>query len=238
MCARHQATSIRCSRVFAHYSCHRDAGVLPANQCRRFKCYRLVYVVAMPLLVASTGFRGTAVSRLFENRALAYIGRISYSIYLWQELMDRNAGFRTGSPGAGGVLSVSFETFEKRMIASAGACRIERAALSGRRSRADSRRAGPLRRPSPPAPPTDEQRLADDQRDGFQPTFARSPSEIIVEAGARTGHHRDASCSAAVTAGGILRTPVAPPARLPGHQAAAVARTIVRRPCRRGTRTG
>ena len=85
--------------------------------------YRLVYVVAMPLLVASTGVRGTLVNRLFENRALAYVGRISYSIYLWQELMLGPE--RAGIPALAhlGLLlllivfcAVSFETFEKRMI--------------------------------------------------------------------------------------------------------------------------
>jgi peptidoglycan/LPS O-acetylase OafA/YrhL len=85
--------------------------------------YRLVYVVAMPLLVASTGLHGTLLNRLFENRALAYVGRISYSIYLWQELMLGPE--RAGIPALlhlGLLLllvafcAVSFETFEKRMI--------------------------------------------------------------------------------------------------------------------------
>lgn len=85
--------------------------------------YRLVYVVAIPLLVASTGHHGTLVNRLFESRTLAYVGRISYSIYLWQELMV--GPDRAGIPALVhlGLLlllvafcAVSFETFEKRMI--------------------------------------------------------------------------------------------------------------------------
>jgi peptidoglycan/LPS O-acetylase OafA/YrhL len=85
--------------------------------------YRFVYVAAIPLLVLSTGVPGTLMNRLFENRPLAYVGRISYSIYLWQELILGPE--RAGIPGllhVGMLLlmiamcAVSFEVFEKRMI--------------------------------------------------------------------------------------------------------------------------
>jgi len=85
--------------------------------------YRFVYIVAMPLLVLSTGVPGTLVNRWFENRLLAYVGRISYSIYLWQELVLGPE--RAGIPGllhVGLLLlmiamcALSFEVFEKRMI--------------------------------------------------------------------------------------------------------------------------
>lgn len=85
--------------------------------------YRLVYVATIPLLVVSTGMAGSFVKRVFENRVLAYIGRISYSIYLWQELiLGRD---RSGLPAVAqiGLLllmlvmcAVLFEVFEKRMI--------------------------------------------------------------------------------------------------------------------------
>jgi peptidoglycan/LPS O-acetylase OafA/YrhL len=85
--------------------------------------YRFVYIAAIPLLVFSTGIPGTLVNRLFENRPLAYVGRISYSIYLWQELMLGPE--RAGIPGllhVGLLLlmiamcALSFEVFERRMI--------------------------------------------------------------------------------------------------------------------------
>jgi peptidoglycan/LPS O-acetylase OafA/YrhL len=85
--------------------------------------YRFVYVAAIPLLVLSTSVPGTLVNRLFENRPLAYVGRISYSIYLWQELMLGPE--RAGIPGLVhlGLLvlmvamcALSFEVFEKRMM--------------------------------------------------------------------------------------------------------------------------
>ncbi|MGE5370129.1 MAG: acyltransferase family protein [Chloroflexota bacterium] len=48
--------------------------------------YRLLYIGAIPALVLLSGASGTLTRRLLSNRAVAFLGRASYSVYLWQQL--------------------------------------------------------------------------------------------------------------------------------------------------------
>lgn len=69
------------------------AGVVPADW--------LVIPFGLPFLVAGTSLRPSSdLSRILEFAPLRFIGRISYSIYLWQELffIGRNVGLRAASP--------------------------------------------------------------------------------------------------------------------------------------------
>jgi peptidoglycan/LPS O-acetylase OafA/YrhL len=55
--------------------------------------YYGAYVLGVPLLVLSSGMLGDVAGRLFNLGWLAYLGRISYSIYLWQQLFTLGAPF-------------------------------------------------------------------------------------------------------------------------------------------------
>jgi peptidoglycan/LPS O-acetylase OafA/YrhL len=48
--------------------------------------YPLSFIVTIPAMVLCSGAAGGAVTRALSNGPLCYVGRISYSIYLWQEL--------------------------------------------------------------------------------------------------------------------------------------------------------
>jgi peptidoglycan/LPS O-acetylase OafA/YrhL len=48
--------------------------------------YRLLYIGAIPVLVLLSGAPGTLTRRLLSNRVVAFLGRASYSVYLWQQL--------------------------------------------------------------------------------------------------------------------------------------------------------
>jgi peptidoglycan/LPS O-acetylase OafA/YrhL len=88
---------------------------------------RVVYPAIAPLAVCIVIF-GTpthqlVVGRLFSNTALAYMGRISYSIYLWQQLATADLGFSSPLvavalvPCVFVIAHLSFRYFETRMIA-------------------------------------------------------------------------------------------------------------------------
>jgi peptidoglycan/LPS O-acetylase OafA/YrhL len=49
--------------------------------------YRLLYIAAIPALVLLSGVEGSRLRTLLSTRSLAYLGRASYSIYLWQQLV-------------------------------------------------------------------------------------------------------------------------------------------------------
>jgi len=57
---------------------------LPNNGDSTFKI--LCYPVLVQIIVFGTPTHLWWVKRIFENVSLSYLGRISYSIYLWQEL--------------------------------------------------------------------------------------------------------------------------------------------------------
>jgi len=50
--------------------------------------YRLLYIGAIPVLVLLSGAAGTILRRALSTRALAFLGRASYSVYLWQQLVN------------------------------------------------------------------------------------------------------------------------------------------------------
>jgi peptidoglycan/LPS O-acetylase OafA/YrhL len=50
------------------------------------KYYKFVFIISIPAMVMSTSVLGTAINMAFNNGILAYLGRASYSVYLWQQL--------------------------------------------------------------------------------------------------------------------------------------------------------
>ncbi|WP_424361210.1 acyltransferase family protein [Methylocystis parvus] len=50
--------------------------------------YRLLYVAAIPALVLLSGAANSSLRPLLSARPLSYLGRASYSIYLWQQLVN------------------------------------------------------------------------------------------------------------------------------------------------------
>ena len=50
------------------------------------KYYKFVYLISIPLMIVASGSASFSLKRAFECRVTRYIGRISYSIYLWQQL--------------------------------------------------------------------------------------------------------------------------------------------------------
>jgi len=49
------------------------------------KYYKFVYVISIPMMISASGNPFFAAKKLLELRLTRYIGRISYSIYLWQQ---------------------------------------------------------------------------------------------------------------------------------------------------------
>ena len=86
----------------------------------------VIYPTLAPLLICvvifGTPARHAIVRPLFTNAALAYLGRISYSIYLWQQMVTGNLGFASPLyavlliPCVVVVAHLSFRYFETRMI--------------------------------------------------------------------------------------------------------------------------
>lgn len=84
--------------------------------------YKLLYVWSIPLMVVSSGSALFILKRLFEFRLIRYLGVISYSIYLWQQLVS---GLIAGSAPALQILAwvgmviacaVLFEFFERPLV--------------------------------------------------------------------------------------------------------------------------
>lgn len=63
-------------------------GYVPDGLQRQVKV--LCYPVLVLLMVLGTPTRFKAVALVFKNRQLCYLGRISYTVYLWQELVTGN----------------------------------------------------------------------------------------------------------------------------------------------------
>ena len=86
--------------------------------------YPLSFIVTIPIMVMSSGWAGGVVQRVLANRGLVYVGRISYSVYLWQELatsdLFRKQNLVLELLALGGVFLISavlFEVMEKPLIA-------------------------------------------------------------------------------------------------------------------------
>lgn len=87
------------------------------------KYYPLAFVLSVPALVVSAGVEGSALNRFCSLRFMARIGRATYSIYLWQQLVTGDV--LAGAPPlrqTGCVLVmivaclVLYETVERRLI--------------------------------------------------------------------------------------------------------------------------
>jgi len=50
--------------------------------------YRLLYIAAIPVMVLLSGAAGSFTRAALSNKTLSYLGRASYSIYLWQQLVN------------------------------------------------------------------------------------------------------------------------------------------------------
>ena len=85
--------------------------------------YPLTFILTIPLMVLCSGWARFGVRELLANRILSYIGRISYAVYLWQELATSEL-FRPQSLWVEclavlGVFALSaalFEVMEKPLI--------------------------------------------------------------------------------------------------------------------------
>jgi peptidoglycan/LPS O-acetylase OafA/YrhL len=85
--------------------------------------YRLLYVAAIPALVLLSGVEGARLCRLLSIRPLAYLGRASYSIYLWQQLAagpafnDLGAGAQFGLMAGVVLFGLALFPLELKIIA-------------------------------------------------------------------------------------------------------------------------
>ncbi|MEO8882199.1 MAG: acyltransferase [Devosia sp.] len=85
--------------------------------------YPLTFIVTIPVMVLCSGWAHGAVRTVLSNRVLGYLGRISYSIYLWQELatseLFRNQSLLVELAAIVGIVALSavlFEVMEKPLI--------------------------------------------------------------------------------------------------------------------------
>jgi peptidoglycan/LPS O-acetylase OafA/YrhL len=58
------------------------------------KYYKFAYLFSIPLMLIASGSAEFLLRRAFQTRPMRYVGRISYSVYLWQELV---IGYFAGS---------------------------------------------------------------------------------------------------------------------------------------------
>jgi len=84
--------------------------------------FPLTFIVTIPVLVLSSGWVGP-VSSILSGGAVRYLGRISYSIYLWQELATSELFNRQSLPvesvALAGVVVLSavlFEVMERPLV--------------------------------------------------------------------------------------------------------------------------
>jgi len=63
-------------------------GYLPAGIEKQVKT--VAYPVLILLMVLGTPIQVKAIALIFRNRLVCYLGRISYTVYLWQELVTGN----------------------------------------------------------------------------------------------------------------------------------------------------
>lgn len=93
----------------------------------------IVFPLLICIAIFGTPINNAVVHRIFTNPVLAHFGRISYGIYLWQQLATIDYGFATPLPALALVMAsvvlahFSFQYFELPMIAR-GAARSKAAA--------------------------------------------------------------------------------------------------------------
>jgi len=85
--------------------------------------YRFFYVAAIPAMVLLSGATSTILRDILSNRPLAYLGRASYSIYLWQQICNGPVFNGLGIYAQLGLLSgmvigciILFELVEMKLI--------------------------------------------------------------------------------------------------------------------------
>lgn len=84
--------------------------------------YKFVFVISIPLMVLSSGKGRFKLKALMNLRIFQYVGRISYSLYLWQQLLN---GLLQDAPAWVSLLAMAclmagcailFELVEKPLI--------------------------------------------------------------------------------------------------------------------------
>lgn len=84
--------------------------------------YRLLYIGAVPALLLLSGAPGTVLHGVLTNRVVAWLGRASYSIYLWQQLCVGPAFNGLGAPaqlallGATILFCLAMFPLEQRLV--------------------------------------------------------------------------------------------------------------------------
>jgi peptidoglycan/LPS O-acetylase OafA/YrhL len=87
------------------------------------KYHKFLLIVAVPLMVLATGIKGRILERIFSVGAISYVGRATYSIYLWQQLFCGEPFSRLQPASQLLVMGIMiffcilmFETIERRLI--------------------------------------------------------------------------------------------------------------------------
>jgi peptidoglycan/LPS O-acetylase OafA/YrhL len=87
------------------------------------KFFKFLYIPTIPIMVLSTGIDGGLLNKIFSVAWIGYIGRATYSIYLWQQLFTGELFFNL-QPAIHVLLIflmiccclVLFEIIERRLI--------------------------------------------------------------------------------------------------------------------------
>jgi peptidoglycan/LPS O-acetylase OafA/YrhL len=84
---------------------------------------QLALVATVPMMILASGHKSVIRRFMFDSGKLAYIGKISYSLYLWQQLITSNGFYIQSFLGQIAVLaaliamcSISFEFFERPLV--------------------------------------------------------------------------------------------------------------------------
>ncbi|WBJ99610.1 acyltransferase family protein [Methylocystis parvus] len=85
---RFRALIVAAAVVFMPRSVVASFGADEAAKAELIAYYRLLYVAAIPAMVLLSGAAGSSLRAALSIRPVAYLGRASYSIYLWQQLIN------------------------------------------------------------------------------------------------------------------------------------------------------
>lgn len=85
--------------------------------------HRLSFVLWVPVLVLSSQFLTGTVARLLDAKVVGYVGKVSYSVYLWQQLVTSRLSWETSAFAQLGLVTavlvgsmILYETVERPLI--------------------------------------------------------------------------------------------------------------------------